>query len=272
MTSGRAPDGLAPPIDTDRMSRDLARLGLSAGDTVLVHSSLRAIAGPRSMVVGGPIGLIEALERVVGPEGHLVMPTFSAQYSDPARWRNPPAPPSWWPLIRAQWPAFRPDRAPTRGVGIVPEAFRAIGDVLRSSHPQSSFAASGPDAASIVADHPLDQALGERGPLGRLYERDARVLLMGCGWSSCTSFHLAEHRMRPPPPSSDQGASVLRDGQRVWVRWSEPAVHSEDFEQLGDALEEGGHVRTGLVGRAPSRLCSLRTAVDFAVPWLQRHR
>ena len=49
----------------ERLTRDVARLGLSQGDTLMVHASLRAI-GPTEGRVGG---LIRALHDAVGPTG-----------------------------------------------------------------------------------------------------------------------------------------------------------------------------------------------------------
>jgi len=46
-----------------QLMRDLAGLGLSPGDMVMVHSSMRAIG----RVLGGPDAVIQALLDVVGP-------------------------------------------------------------------------------------------------------------------------------------------------------------------------------------------------------------
>src|SRR6266851_4504674 len=48
---------------------DLRRLGVAAGDVVMVHASLRAI-GP---VTGGADGVLDALEEAVGQDGTLLM-------------------------------------------------------------------------------------------------------------------------------------------------------------------------------------------------------
>ncbi|MFW5920502.1 MAG: aminoglycoside N(3)-acetyltransferase [Polyangiales bacterium] len=263
---------LERPITVSDLVSDLAALGVAPGDILLVHSALRAVSGERSMVLGGPVAIVEALQRALGPDGTLVMPAFSADYSEPASWVNPPAPEAWWPMVREHWPAFRPDRTPTHRIGIVPETFRAMRDVLRSDHPQSSFCAWGANASELLRGHRPETGLGDDSPLGTLHRMDGRALLIGCGWGSNTCFHLAEYRMRRPPQRVRQGAPMIEHGPRHWIEWEDLDIDTSDFEALGEAFEQSGKVRVGRVGRATARLFSVRSAVDFARRWLDRHR
>ena len=64
-------------IDVGQIAGDLRRLGLQAGDTVLVHSSLSSL-GP---VRGGASSVIAALLEVVSPAGTLLFPSF--HWGDP---------------------------------------------------------------------------------------------------------------------------------------------------------------------------------------------
>lgn len=178
------------PVTLDSLVEDLKNIGLQPGSTVIVHSSLSALG----WVCGGAVSLILALEEVLRPFGNLVMPTHSGDLSDPSGWENPAVPESWWPTIRKSMPAFDPDLTPARGVGVVPEVFRKQADVIRSTHPQLSFAAWGENCFSILERHGLEYGLGERSPLARIYDRDGFVLLIGVDHSVNTSLHLAEIR------------------------------------------------------------------------------
>ena len=255
------------PRTRQSLARDLRHLGLEAGTTVLVHSSLRSLG----WVSGGAVAVVQALMEVITAEGTLVMPTHSGDLSDPAGWKNPPVPQSWWTIIRQTMPAFDPRTTPARGMGRIVEVFRTWPDVLRSDHPATSFAAWGKQAAFVTVNHIPDNEMGDSSPLGRLYDLDGWVLLMGVGYDSNTSFHLAEYRLpgaKPIRPS----APIIENGQRVWKAYDDIDLDDSTFEQMGADFEAAGHVSTGNVGSAEARFFTQRRAVDFAVQRLQAHR
>jgi aminoglycoside 3-N-acetyltransferase len=260
-----------PPTVTS-LTADLRALGVEPGMTMLVHSSLRAIA---PWVVGGAQAVILALEAALTPDGTLVMPCHSSELSDPADWANPPVPSHWWELIRREMPAYQPDLTPTRHMGAIPENFRKQEGVVRSDHPQTSFAAWGKAAHLVTADHRLNSSLGEHSPLARIYDLDGWVLLLGVGHDSNTSLHLAEYRANFPGKAlCRQGAPLLVDGVRQWVTFEDLDFgNTDDFPTLGAAFaQETGLVRSGKVGNAQAHLMPQRPLVDFAVTWMEQNR
>jgi aminoglycoside 3-N-acetyltransferase len=254
----------------ESLTVDLGALGVAPGSVVLVHSSLSALG----WVCGGPVAVIEALRSAVGDDGTVVMPAHSDDVSDPSRWEAPPLPADWWPGIRETMPPYDPLVTPTSWMGVVPENFRSWPGVVRSSHPTSSLTALGPRADEILAEQVLDDPHGELSPLARLYDLGAEVLLIGVGFGSNTSLHLAERRAFGDRQARYQsGSPVLREGRREWVPYEEPDVDESDFECLGrDFLKESSSIITSKVGAGMALLMSQRELVDFGVTWLRQSR
>ncbi len=249
------------------LADDLIKLGLKKGSIVIVHSSLSELG----WVCGGAVAVIQALMDVVTDEGTLVMPAHSGDYSDPCYWQNPPVPEEWWALIRENMPAYEPEFAATRGIGIIPETFRKFPGVLRSSHPVLSFSAWGREAAVITLNHSLDNALGEESPLAKLYALNGEVLLLGADYDSNTSFHLAEYRAPDSKPFY-AGTAIIKNGTRVWQNYLDIQFDSDCFIQIGMDFEKEFHVITSKVGSAETKYFKQRDAVDFATRWLTAKR
>lgn len=260
---------LRGPNTIASLQQELAAAGLRPGMTILVHSSLSSLG----WVCGGAIAVILALQQVLTETGTLVMPTHSGDLSDPAQWENPPAPREWWETIRNTMPAYRRDRTPTRGMGALPETFRKMDGVVRSSHPQVSFAAWGKYKEYIIQDDHYDFAMNDKSPLGRLYELDGWVMLLGVGHDRNTSIHLAEYRaFWPSKLMIKNGMPVEVAGKIRWSEFDDIAYGGEDFEVLGSTFETQYGIHPVFVGNAPCRFFSQRKLVDFAVQWIGTNR
>ncbi|MFB2834429.1 aminoglycoside N(3)-acetyltransferase [Floridanema evergladense] len=255
------------PRTLETLKNDFRQLGLQPEMTIIVHSSLSSLG----WVCGGSVTVIQALMDVITPNGTLVMPTHSGEYSDPATWEKPPVPSDWWQIIRENMPAFDPQITPTNGMGKIVETFRKFPQVLRSYHPEVSFAAWGKHAETIIKNHSLDYSLGESSPLAGLYDLDGWVLLLGVNYDSCTCLHLAEYRV-PYKKETLRGTVVLEGDRPVWKNYQDIEVSNECFNQIGAAFEQTQSVKISAVGSAEARFFPVKLVVDFAVDWLTNNK
>jgi aminoglycoside 3-N-acetyltransferase len=256
------------PQTRSSLSRDLHAMGIRAGQTILLHASLRSLG----WVCGGPVAVVLALQDVLGPAGTLVVPSQTPENRDPSRWSEPAVPPQWRAVIREHLPAYDPVLSPCRSMGLIAETVRTWPGAVRSPHPQTSFAAIGARAAELMARHDLDSELGEASPLAALEAAAAAVLLLGVGYDRCTAFHLAEYRL-PVRPVRDNACVVMTSTGRRWVSYQGVRLDASDFAELGADFERcTAVVSTGTVGDATARLLPLPDAVTFAQAWLVRHR
>ncbi|MCM1988195.1 aminoglycoside N(3)-acetyltransferase [Oceanirhabdus seepicola] len=245
---------------------DFIRIGLRKGHNVIVHSSLSSIG----WVCGGPVAVIQALMDVVTETGTIIMPTHSDDYSNPALWENPPIPEEWVEIVKETMPAFDPKITPTFGMGAIVECFRTFPNVLRSNHPNVSFAAWGRNSKEIIEDHSLDCGLGEKSPLAKLYDLDAKVLLLGATYEDNTSFHLSEYRAGNYEETTCS-APIMIEGKREWTEFREIDFKTELFYLLGKDFEQECNVTINHIGKAESRFFEQKKAVDFGVEWLKRY-
>ena len=243
----------------------LRRAGIAPGDTVLVHSALSELG----FVVGAGLTVIEALLETVGPDGTIMMPTFSGDLSDPAEWKYPAVPTDWIETIRDQMPPFDKRLTPTRKMGVVPELFRNYPGVVRSDHPQSSFAAWGKKAAFLTENHAPDDRFGPASPLGKLVESSGKVLLLGAPAQTCSFFYLTAHHM-DGVPREQKSSPVLVDGRKQWRTYHDLVYTNHWFNAVTNHLLDQGLVAQFTIGDASCLLFSAQGVLDPIVAWRTR--
>lgn len=204
------------------------------GDLLVVHASFRALRP----VEDGPAGLIQSLQRAVTPRGGLLMPSWPEDATAP----------------------FDPRATPTSAdLGIVAETFRSLPDVERADH-AASFAAWGAHTASLLRDPmPLPPHRLES-PVGRAWEHDAKVLLLGVGHDANTTIHLAEVLAGVPYGIEHRCRIRDADGERV-ISYVENDHCCEKFGMVDGWLDAAGLQRMGTVGSATARLANARDVV-----------
>jgi aminoglycoside N3'-acetyltransferase len=230
-------------IDATRLLTQLQALGVQSGRVLVVHTAYSKV-GP---VVDGPEGLIRVLQQAVGAAGTLVMPSMS---DDDER-------------------LFDPRATACRALGIVADTFWRLPDVLRSDSPHA-FAARGPRAGAITAAHPIEVPHGLASPIGRVYDLDGDVLLLGAGHDADTMIHLAENlagvRYRLP-----KSVVALRDGALVRVAYGEIDHCCANFNLMDRWLDAHQLQRRGNVGHAEARLIRSHAIVATALARLREN-
>jgi aminoglycoside 3-N-acetyltransferase len=252
---------------------DLRRLGVQQGGVLLVQGSLRAVG----RAGGGARAVVDALREALGPEGTLVAYTGTPENSLSSRTHRDETAGLDAAGLRAflrGMPPFDPERTPcVRSMGRLAEEIRTTPGAIRSAHPQASFAAVGPLASRIVGSHPLESHLGDLSPLGRLYEEDAEILMVGLPSWKFTPYHLAEYRVADPPMC--HYAAVLpgpAPGSRRWTVFQGVDLDDRRFPELGAAVQQKVTFGEGRLGDAACFLVPIVPAVDAAADLMAEHR
>jgi aminoglycoside N3'-acetyltransferase len=259
-----------------QLGHQLFRLGLRAGDLVMVHASLKSL-GP---VEGGATDVVGALLDVLTPRG-TVMAYVSWDRSpyeetlDGARLSE---------SEREAWPAFDPATArPYPGFGLLNEFLCKLPGAVRSGHPDASMVAIGAQALEVIGEHPLGQGYGPGSPLERLVTMGGKVLTLGAPLDSLTVLHYAEAIADIPGKRRVSYEMPILDarGRKVWCRASEFDTNGilDCFAGDGvmDAVEtiardyvSQGRSLMGHVGLAICHLFDAQDLVDFGKRWLER--
>ncbi|HEX2528904.1 MAG TPA: AAC(3)-IV family aminoglycoside N-acetyltransferase [Geminicoccus sp.] len=222
----------------DQVVQQLRILGVGDGGVLLAHTSFRAVRP----IEGGPLGLIQALRTALGPNGTLVMPSWTGNDDEPFDPKTTPAAPD---------------------LGVVADSFWRLPGVLRSGHP-FACAAAGPEAARITSG-PLPLSPNEPdGPIGQVHALDGHVLLLGVGHDSNTTLHLAEV-LAGVPYRVPKHCTVLRDGRPVRIEYAENDHCCARFALADAWLRERGLQSEGQVGQGPARLVRARVMVEVAL-------
>ena len=161
----------------EQLKHDLSALGISAGDSVLMHSSYKSLGG----IDGGAAAFFDTFLDLLTPEGNLILPALS------------------YASVTRDQPVFDVRTTPSC-IGYLPEYFRtSVPGVLRSLHPTHSCCAKGKDAAWITADHQKDNTpVGQNSPFYKMQQLNGWILILGSHPDHNTTLHGVEETAEPP--------------------------------------------------------------------------
>ena len=164
------------------LSDQLRKMGIKAGDSVLLHSAMSRLG----YLEKGPQTVIDAVLEVIGHEGNLLMPSS-------------PNPAFQLDYVRRH-PHFDARNDPS-AMGAITEHFRNLTGVKRSLSPTEPVCAYGPLADWLTEGHrgrptPYDRY----SPFYRLAEIGGKILYAGVTLSQAgTSLHLLEDAVEDFP-------------------------------------------------------------------------
>ncbi len=153
------------------MQTKFIELGVTRGDCLIVHCSFKFLKEAGY----SPNEVIDALMDLLGPEGTLIMPTFTYSYS------------GIWNVV-----PFNPGITPGIFNGILSEMFRLRPGTIRSGHPTYSIAASGKLAEYLTVNREQSSALGHGSSYEDALNAGAKIMLLGVGNNRNSMLHYIE--------------------------------------------------------------------------------
>ncbi len=231
--------------------RDTLRsVGLTSGDHVLVHSSMRRVG----LIDGGADALLDTLLQVVGPDGTVAAPTFSG--------------------IPADGAVFDPAKAPSH-TGVFTEVLRKRPDAARSLHPTHSVAALGSRAEELTDGHLEAETVGMDSPCHRIAKAAGYVMLLGVSHTANSTIHVGEACAgmlkigRVDNPLSFPAR--LPDGAVVGKVQDSSNSCSAGFNVLEFPLRAKDQLRSFRLGSAPSSIMKGQDLLDRTVDLIHTH-
>lgn len=258
---------------------DLEKLGVRAGDLLMLHASLRKVGLGRDDVGPGGAGLLlDALEAAVGPAGTLLM-VLGTDYEMDWVYEHPPE--ARAALLAGSAPFDHVNAPVLPEVGWLAEAFRRRPGTLVSANPSGRFGARGARAAELLADQPWHDYYGPGSPLDKLCRWDGKILRLGAAPETVTALHYAEYIADIPGKKRTRWDYVMAgaegEPEHVWIDCLDDLNGIADWAGedyfaliLKTYLALGRH-REGLVGKAPSELIGAADLVRFGARWMEEN-
>jgi aminoglycoside 3-N-acetyltransferase len=237
--------------DRAKFRERLRGAGISAGDSLLVHSNFK----PDSGFQGAPLDLVNALAELVGENGNLLMvslPFRGAAYD-----------------YLALGKPFNVKKTISM-MGLVTEMFRRRKGTLRSLHPTHPVLVYGKDAEWLVAGH--ERCLypcGSGSPFVKFRQLKGKILFYDVSFNSITFFHYVEDLLRerlPFPVYSNRLFSVRAIDSNENTLDIRTYAFNKDVRRIAEKLEaemaRQGKIRNGKVGNSRFQLVTAEDVVD----------
>ena len=218
-----------------KFKEQLGKLGICAGDVVLIHSSMKALKTKLT-----PLDFLAELMELITSEGTILLPALTYE------------------SVTFEKPYFSVlESEPC--VGILPKTFMKISGVVRSIHPTHSVFAWGAKADIMTREHFNDNTpVGPNSPFMLLPEFDGKILFIGDILYSCTFMHGIEEIANVPYVFNDEMTRYLIKDSKGNTFDKEYYTHNfmgweQEYPRIRDILDYPD-IRTGNIYSAPCTL------------------
>jgi aminoglycoside 3-N-acetyltransferase len=253
----------------EELASGFRALGVAAGDTIMIHASVRSVGE----IAGGPDQIHLALKDVLTADGTLMMYASCPAYYDEVGRGHLDA--EQERELLEKLPAFDALTARCeRDNGALVELLRTYPGSDVNPH-VARFVVWGKHADHLISRQPWHYAFGHDSALERFLGLDGKILMLGSDHDTVTFLHYAEHVVEIANKRvAKYQVPVLENGHRVWREMEEfdtadagahPNWPERFFGRLVDSyLAQTGN-RGGLVGNAESFVMDARGLCEFAL-------
>lgn len=211
--------------------KQFEELGIMPGDTVLMHSSMKALQTELT-----PAEFLQTLIDYLGTEGTLLLPALS------------------YDILGGEAP-YRFDSAETPAcIGLLPETFRKMPGVVRSQHPTHSVCAFGAKAVMLTQNHHFDDTpVGANSPFRLLSAVGGKILMLGNVLRCCTFMHGMEEIACAPYCLNEHTDEYMVDGELKHLHGHNFKGIVQRYDRIANVLREPA-LKTGRIGAADCHL------------------
>ncbi|MBP1573799.1 MAG: AAC(3) family N-acetyltransferase [Oscillospiraceae bacterium] len=238
----------------DDLKKQLSEIGIKSSDTVMIHTSMRAVGE----VENGADGLIDAFSEYLS-DGLFLVPTHT------------------WDSVYKDKPIFD-SRTAVPCIGAVPKTAAQRSDGIRSLHPTHSIWAKGKNAEEYVKGEEKAQSPA---PVGfawdRLADVNAKILLIGVGNDKNTFIHSIDERADIPDRLGEPYDTVLIDADGNEIKGvmrghkcSRTNDVSKFYVNFEPALVSSGAQTFGKLGNAEVRVVDAKKCREVIMKILSR--
>lgn len=230
------------------LAEQIIKLGIKKSDTVIIHTSMKAIGN----VEGGADTVLDVFIEYLKDDGLFLVPGHT--YKE----------------VRKTLLYDVKNTVPC--VGIIATLACKRKDGIRSLHPTHSMIAFGKKAQKyVLGEEKCQSPTSPGGCWSRLSAIDAKIFLIGVGQNKNTFIHSVDekynlHRLSEnilPIKTITKNKKIIDTPCRVFNHTAEDLSVSNNFEKFTTVFENQGAIKYGRFGDAEVQVCSARKIEDI---------